>query len=70
MRGKVAVEEHFVPAGLEEVISGVGWSDEDWRRVIDRLRDVDRRLEEMDRSGIGREALPEGATSRGRGQCG
>lgn len=52
MQGKIAVEEHFVPAGLEELISGVGWSAEDWRRVVDRLRDVDRRLEEMDRLGI------------------
>lgn len=50
MRGKVAVEEHFVPPGLEELISGVGWSPEDWRRVVDRLRDTERRLEEMELS--------------------
>jgi len=50
--GKIAVEEHFLPHGLEELISGVGWSAEEWRRVIDRLQDVGRRLEEMDRHSI------------------
>ena len=61
MRGKVAVEEHFVPPGLEELISGVGWSPEEWRSVVDRLRDTERRLEEMDRLGIELAVLSLGA---------
>lgn len=61
MQGKVAVEEHFVPPGLEELISGVGWSPDEWRRVVDRLRDTERRLEEMDRVGIELAVLSLGA---------
>lgn len=52
MIGKIAVEEHFVTPELEELISGVGWAPEDWRRVVSRLEDVDERLAEMDRLGI------------------
>ena len=52
MDGKVAIEEHFVTSALEDLISGVGWSEGDWRRVLARLRDTDRRLQEMDRLGI------------------
>jgi len=52
VNGKIAVEEHFATAALEDLISGVGWSPQDWRRVIDRLRDTELRLAEMDRVGI------------------
>jgi gamma-resorcylate decarboxylase len=52
MRGKVAVEEHFVTPELEELISAVGWPEKEWRRVVGRLEDVDERLAEMDRLGI------------------
>lgn len=52
MDGKIAIEEHFVTRALEDLVSSVGWSDEEWRRVTDRLRDTERRLAEMDRLGI------------------
>ncbi len=52
MNGKIAVEEHFATAALQDLISGVGWSPDDWRRVIERLSDTERRLAEMDRLGI------------------
>jgi predicted TIM-barrel fold metal-dependent hydrolase len=52
MRGKIALEEHFVTAELENSIAGVGWDPEEWRGVLDRLEDFDRRLEQMDELGI------------------
>ena len=52
MQGKIALEEHFVGPGLEELISSVGWAPDDWARVHERLLDTDRRLAEMDRLGI------------------
>ena len=52
MHGKIAVEEHFVPPGLEELITNPGWPEEALRRVLHRLRDIDGRLEEMDALGI------------------
>jgi 2,3-dihydroxybenzoate decarboxylase len=52
MRGKIAVEEHFVTPSLRECIASVGWSPEAWQRVIDGLEDVDRRLAQMDELGI------------------
>lgn len=52
MLGKIAVEEHFVPRGLEGLITNPGWPEAALKRVLDDLRDVDRRLEEMDRLGI------------------
>jgi 2,3-dihydroxybenzoate decarboxylase len=52
MQGKIAVEEHFVPPGLEELITNPGWPDDALRRVLGRLRDVDERLDEMDAVGI------------------
>jgi 2,3-dihydroxybenzoate decarboxylase len=61
MRGKIAVEEHFVTPELEELISGVGWAPEDWRRVVARLQDTEQRLAEMDRLGIETAVLSLGA---------
>jgi predicted TIM-barrel fold metal-dependent hydrolase len=52
MRGKIALEEHFVTAELEGCIPGAGWDPEEWRGVLDRLEDFDRRLEQMDELGI------------------
>lgn len=52
MRGKIAVEEHFVTPELQRCIAAVGWEPAAWRRVIDRLEDVDRRLAQMDELGI------------------
>ena len=61
MQGKIAVEEHFVPAGLEELITNPGWPDAALRRVLDRLRDIDGRLEAMDALGIEMAVLSLGA---------
>jgi predicted TIM-barrel fold metal-dependent hydrolase len=52
MRDKIAVEEHFATPELEGCIASVGWAPEAWRRVIDRLEDVDDRLAQMDELGI------------------
>ncbi len=52
MRGKIAIEEHFVTPELEGCIASVGWAPEAWRRVIGGLEDVDARLAQMDELGI------------------
>lgn len=53
MIGKIALEEHFVPAGREEqFVANPGWPQTAWQRVLDQLIDTDRRLEEMDRAGV------------------
>jgi 2,3-dihydroxybenzoate decarboxylase len=62
MQGKIALEEHFVAPGLDELISKIGWEPQDWERVHGRLLDVDRRLSEMDRLGIEKSVLSLGAS--------
>lgn len=52
MNGKIALEEHFVTAAFEHTIAAVGWEPDEWRKVLDRLEDVEERLAEMDRLGI------------------
>lgn len=52
MKGKIALEEHFATAALEDCITGVGWEPHEWRGVLDRLEDVDDRLRQMDELGI------------------
>ena len=61
MKGKIAVEEHFATAALQDLISGVGWSPDEWRGVLDRLCDTERRLAEMDRLGIEKAVLSLGS---------
>src|SRR5262245_32814668 len=61
MQGKIAVEEHFVPAGLEELITNPGWPDAALQRVLGRLRDIDGRLEQMEALGIEKAVLSLGA---------
>ncbi len=61
MQGKIAVEEHFVPAGLEELITNPGWPEHALQRVLGNLRDVSRRLEQMDRFGVEAAVLSLGA---------
>jgi gamma-resorcylate decarboxylase len=62
MQGKIAVEEHFVTGALAHLISAIGWDKAAWRRVVDRLEDVDGlRLEQMDRLGIETAVLSLGA---------
>jgi predicted TIM-barrel fold metal-dependent hydrolase len=54
MLDKVAVEEHFVTAGLADTIFGsIGWEAGAWRRMRELLLETDdQRLGEMDRNGI------------------
>ena len=52
MDGKIAIEEHFVTPRLERVVGNVGWSPDEWRRVIDRLSDIHGRLRLMDEHGV------------------
>jgi 2,3-dihydroxybenzoate decarboxylase len=52
---KIALEEHFVPAGLEQMVGGggFGWTDAAWDDIKARLVDLDgQRIDEMDRLGI------------------
>src|SRR3954447_4908967 len=57
MDGKIAIEEHFVTPELEDLVLNPGWPDEAFRRTLDRLEDVDERLELMDRHGISASVL-------------
>lgn len=52
MVAKIALEEHFVPAGMSELITNPGWPAPVWQRVIDALTDTEQRLELMDRTGV------------------
>jgi predicted TIM-barrel fold metal-dependent hydrolase len=52
MISKIALEEHFVPAELTELIANPGWGPEAWRRTLDLLTDTEQRLEKMDRAGV------------------
>ncbi len=52
MIGKIALEEHFIPAGLEELVTNPGWPSAAWQRVLDQLKDTTGRLETMDRGGV------------------
>jgi 2,3-dihydroxybenzoate decarboxylase len=61
MRGKIAVEEHFVTPELERCIAAGGWEPAAWRRVVDRLEDIDERLAQMDDLGIERAVLSLGS---------
>jgi gamma-resorcylate decarboxylase len=59
MTGKIAVEEHFVTASLEDLMfPSIGWDPDEWREMHDRLKDAeDVRLREMDRYGIERSVI-------------
>jgi 2,3-dihydroxybenzoate decarboxylase len=49
----VALEEHFVIPDLRGCIASVGWSDEEWQKVIAGLEDIEgTRLTQMDELGI------------------
>ena len=52
MIGKIALEEHFVPAALTDLITNPGWPAPIWQRTLDLLVDTEQRLEDMDRAGI------------------
>jgi gamma-resorcylate decarboxylase len=54
MRGKIAVEEHFVTPELKETIFGsIGWDPAEWERMASALQETDEiRLADMDAAGI------------------
>lgn len=52
MVAKIALEEHFVPAGMGDLITNPGWPAPAWQQVIDALTDTERRLELMDATGV------------------
>ncbi|MBV9817915.1 MAG: amidohydrolase [Solirubrobacterales bacterium] len=54
MQGKIAIEEHFVTAGLEHTLfPTIGWDPDEWADVQRRLGEAGSlRLEEMDRHGV------------------
>ncbi|HEY2202682.1 MAG TPA: amidohydrolase family protein [Solirubrobacteraceae bacterium] len=52
MTGKIALEEHFVPAEAAQLVANPGWIVAAWQRVLERLTDTERRLEAMDEAGI------------------
>jgi predicted TIM-barrel fold metal-dependent hydrolase len=56
--GKIAIEEHFVTPGLEDLVLNPGWPEDAFRRTLDRLGDVEgERIELMDRYGIAMSVL-------------
>jgi gamma-resorcylate decarboxylase len=54
MRGKIAVEEHFVTPQLKDTIFGsIGWKEEEWTAMADALQETGAvRLADMDAAGI------------------
>ncbi len=52
MKGKIAIEEHFLPAGRGDLLSNPGWSAEAWEQITNALFDTEQRLEQMDECGI------------------
>jgi 2,3-dihydroxybenzoate decarboxylase len=54
MRGKIAVEEHFVTPELKDTIFGsIGWKQEEWTAMADALQETGEvRLADMDAAGI------------------
>jgi 2,3-dihydroxybenzoate decarboxylase len=54
MRGKIAVEEHFVTPQLKETIFGsIGWDPDEWEAMAAALQETDEvRLADMDAAGI------------------
>ena len=54
MRGKIAVEEHFVTPQLKDTIFGsIGWEKAEWEAMANALQETDEvRLADMDAAGI------------------
>lgn len=54
MRGKIAVEEHFVTPQLKQTIFGsIGWDPDEWEAMAAALQETDEvRLADMDAAGI------------------
>jgi gamma-resorcylate decarboxylase len=59
MRGKIAVEEHFVTPELKNTIfSSIGWDQDAWYRMAELLQETDaQRLADMDAAGIDKAVL-------------
>lgn len=56
MKGKIALEEHFITPALEDLMfPSIGWDPAEWHDMHERLKETeDVRLQEMDRFGIER----------------
>jgi gamma-resorcylate decarboxylase len=52
VQGKIAIEEHFLPAGRPDLLTNPGWSPDAWNQITDTLFDTEQRLEQMDACGI------------------
>jgi 2,3-dihydroxybenzoate decarboxylase len=52
VKGKIAIEEHFLPPGRPDLLSNPGWSAEAWTQITNALMDTEARLELMDRGGV------------------
>lgn len=52
MKGKIAIEEHFLPAGRSDLLTNPGWSAEAWSAIIAALMDTEDRLARMDEGGV------------------
>lgn len=52
MKGKIAIEEHFLPPGRMDLLANPGWPPEAWEGVAAALLDTEDRLQLMDECGI------------------
>ncbi len=52
VKGKIAIEEHFLPAGRPELLSNPGWPSKAWNEITGALFDTEERLEQMSACGI------------------
>jgi 2,3-dihydroxybenzoate decarboxylase len=59
MRGKIAIEEHFIVPALEDLMfASIGWDPHEWQDMHDRLREMgEQRVQDMDRAGIERSVI-------------
>ena len=58
---KIALEEHFVPSDMTDLITNPGWPAPVWQRTLDLLTDTDQRLAKMDKAGVARAVLSLGS---------
>jgi 2,3-dihydroxybenzoate decarboxylase len=58
MKDKIAIEEHFLPRGREDLLAPPPWSGEEVQRVTERLMDTEgERLATMDECGVAHAVL-------------
>jgi hypothetical protein len=52
VKGKIAIEEHFLPPGRTDLLSSPGWSPEAMVQIARALTDTEDRLALMDEGGV------------------